>query len=210
MLNCYRCRWETDNRSSQFIPYRLGYCTDQLFCLQAVHLQYMRCTCDTTFLSVWKCMRGNRLPRSARSTPPPPFFARSGTILKTDRWANSAALKRETGRETNKQSVRQAGRPTGIHELRGSEVNSLTAVCSALTGGGFIMLGNNTASSPQWIWICCIPANTEHDSAQYSHTVPESDSNLYVNVMETFLSLVCEKPDLSKIIRYLCNNNFSG
>lgn len=149
----------------------------------------MRCACDTTFLSVWKCIRGNRLPGSARSAPPPHrpplFFARSGTILKTDHRANSAALKRETGHETNKQSVRQAGRPKGIHELRGSEVNSLTAACSVLTGGGFVVLGNNTASSPQF-WICCIPANTEHDSAQYPHTVFESDSILYVNVMETF------------------------
>lgn len=91
--------------------------------------------CDIAFLSVRKCIRGNRLPGSARSAPlnpQPPFFARSGTILKTDRRANSAALQRETGRETNKRSVRQAGRPTGIHELRGSEVNSLTAGCSAL------------------------------------------------------------------------------
>lgn len=134
MLNCYRCRWETDNRSSQFIPYRRGYCTDQLFCLQPVHLQYalyvrhhipQRVEMHKRESSPWVC-------QICPTAHPPFFFTRSGTILKTDRRANSAALKRETGSETNKQSVRQAGRPTGIHELRGSEVNSLTAVCSAL------------------------------------------------------------------------------
>lgn len=111
--------------------------THMRFLLFADHtVAFCKDRCDTTFLSLCEIhKRGSFF-----------LFARSRPIL-TSRLTRAKST--DTRREY-KQAVGQTGgqtqRHTHTHTHKGSEVNSLTAVCSFLTGGGLNTLSSSAAS----------------------------------------------------------------